>query len=278
MATGDKKAVLMEEQKGKPLGVAGLGADGKLAQMPELSDLGVTHTAPQVDDAVSRALPGGAIETALSNKMDVIRGFSALGPAYNVQTPIDTIVAAIPDNTVFVADVVVTAGSVYPAIYGVLVINKVRANRVSLDFTSNEAVGSTTYNRRWIGQSNSGAFGGWCIIPTAAPPEWILAPLATGWTHFNTADGLKCGRDGSGHGWIRGGVYPTSLSVGVACCTLPPGYRPNTQQWVDTVSSAGVARTFRISTEGNVALLYGPTTLQPGEGILFKTASWPLAT
>lgn len=94
-----------------------------------------------------------------------------LGTSFNSDTPIATIIAAMPDNTGLKADInTVDTGSsgttIYPAVYGVLSIYKIRSNRVEVEYASNVATGGKEYNKRWIGQYNSGVFGGFVEVYT----------------------------------------------------------------------------------------------------------------
>ena len=95
-----------------------------------------------------------------------------LGKAFDVTTPIETIIKAMPDNTGFIGDVNSYGKEVqiYPAVYGILSIYKIRENRVMVEYVSNIANGVEGYNRRWVGQYNAGAFGGFKEVFTEAHP------------------------------------------------------------------------------------------------------------
>lgn len=102
-------------------------------------------------------------------------GFGALneeiGTSFDSDTPIETIIQAMPDNTGLKADInTVDAGdsgtTIYPAVYGILSIYKIRNNRVEVEYVSNVASGGKEYNQRWIGQYNVGKFGGFVQIYT----------------------------------------------------------------------------------------------------------------
>lgn len=97
----------------------------------------------------------------------------ALGTSFNPDTPIETIIAAMPDNTGLKADINThgvwqSETTIYPAVYGILSIYKIRNNRVEVEYVSNAETGGTEYNKRWIGQYNAGAFGGFVEVYTKA--------------------------------------------------------------------------------------------------------------
>lgn len=105
----------------------------------------------------------------------IYNGFAALNEAigtnFNPDTPIETIIAAMPDNTGLKADINTndvghSGTSIYPAVYGVLSVYKIRSNRVEVEYVSNTAIGGNEYNKRWIGQYNGGVFGGFVEVYT----------------------------------------------------------------------------------------------------------------
>lgn len=105
---------------------------------------------------------------------------TAMGTSYDATTSIETIIQSLPDNTGLIADINThdkhgTGVELYPAVYGILTIYKIRENRVSVEYVSNEAKNSTRYNRRWVGQYNDGVFGGFKQVFTEDNPlpiEW----------------------------------------------------------------------------------------------------------
>lgn len=94
--------------------------------------------------------------------MPVIQGISTLNSSFNDTTPIQDIIDTMPDKSMLIHDVAAgTSANIYPAIYGTLMIYKLRVNRVVAQFASNlssDVVGNT---RLWFGQSNAGSFMGW---------------------------------------------------------------------------------------------------------------------
>jgi hypothetical protein len=98
----------------------------------------------------------------------------ALGTSFDVTTPVETIIQAMPNNTGFIGDInAVDKGETsYPndAAYGTVSIYKIRENRVMTEYVSNIAEGIKGYNRRWVGQYNAGKFGGFKEVFTEAYP------------------------------------------------------------------------------------------------------------
>lgn len=95
-----------------------------------------------------------------------------LGKAFDVTTPIETIIQAMPDNTGLIGDVNSYGKEVqiYPVVYGTLCIYKIRENRVIVEYVSNIAEGVAGYNKRWVGQYTAGKFGGFKEVFTEASP------------------------------------------------------------------------------------------------------------
>ena len=95
-----------------------------------------------------------------------------LGTAFDVTTPIETIIQAMPDNTGLIGDVnsYDKEVQIYPVVYGTLYIYKIRANRVIVEYVSNISEGIKGYNKRWVGQYNAGVFGGFKEVFTEAHP------------------------------------------------------------------------------------------------------------
>lgn len=93
-----------------------------------------------------------------------------LGTSFNIATPIEDIIQAMPNATGLKADINTVDGSItsdtdiYPCVYGMLSIYKMRDNRVEVEYVSNTAVDSSDYNKRWIGQYNAGVFGGFIEV------------------------------------------------------------------------------------------------------------------
>lgn len=106
--------------------------------------------------------------------LKIYRSFSALntelGTAFSSASAINDIIAAMPDNTGLVADIAASSIDIYPVHYGILEIYKIRANRVKLEFVSNDSVDSPKYGYRWIGQSTGGVFSGWDRVYTEDNP------------------------------------------------------------------------------------------------------------
>ena len=96
----------------------------------------------------------------------------ALGTNFDVTTPIETIIQAMPDNTGLIGDVnsYDKEVQIYPVVYGTLCIYKIRANRVIVEYVSNISEGIKGYNKRWVGQYTAGAFGGFKEVFTEAHP------------------------------------------------------------------------------------------------------------
>ena len=95
----------------------------------------------------------------------------ALGTSFDSDTPIETIIEAMSDNTGLKADINTndvghSGTTIYPAVYGILSIYKIRSNRVEVEYVSNTASGGIEHNKRWIGQYNSGEFGGFVQVYT----------------------------------------------------------------------------------------------------------------
>ena len=96
---------------------------------------------------------------------------NALGTNFDSDTPIETIIGAMPDNTGLKADINThdvghSGTTIYPVVYGILSIYKIRSNRVEVEYVSNTAAGGIEHNKRWIGQYNSGVFGGFVQVYT----------------------------------------------------------------------------------------------------------------
>ena len=96
----------------------------------------------------------------------------ALSTNFDVTTPIETIIQAMPDNTGLIGDVnsYDKEVQIYPVVYGTLCIYKIRENRVIVEYVSNIAEGVAGYNKRWVGQYTAGAFGGFKEVFTEAYP------------------------------------------------------------------------------------------------------------
>ena len=115
------------------------------------------------------------VTAAQVGSLKIYNGFGALnkeiGISFDSDTPIETIIQAMPDNTglkadINTADVGHSGTTIYPAVYGILSIYKIRDNRVEVEYVSNTATGGKEYNKRWIGQYNSGVFGGFVQVYT----------------------------------------------------------------------------------------------------------------
>ena len=93
---------------------------------------------------------------------------SKLGTNFDLLTPVNDIIKAMPAGTGVIADIADSYGvSEYPAPYGILSIYKMRDNRVSVEFMSSASQAMSDYNERWIGQHNSETFGGFCRVLTS---------------------------------------------------------------------------------------------------------------
>ena len=93
-----------------------------------------------------------------------------LGTSVSVITPIESIVGLLPDNTGLKADISASDTSIYPAVYGVLTIYKIRANRIEIEYVSNTNPRDPDYNARWVAQYADNRFGGFTKVFTKAFP------------------------------------------------------------------------------------------------------------
>lgn len=93
-----------------------------------------------------------------------------LGTSFSVTTSIENIITALPDNTGLKADIVASDTSIYPAVYGILTIYKMRANRVEIEYVSHVNSNHYDYNARWVGQYADNTFGGFVRVFTKEHP------------------------------------------------------------------------------------------------------------
>lgn len=88
-----------------------------------------------------------------------------LGTNFDSNTPVETIINAMPLETGLVADIIVN--EIYPSEYGLLTIYKIRPNRVNVEFLSSSTSEQNEYNERWVGQYNTNTFGGFQRVFTS---------------------------------------------------------------------------------------------------------------
>lgn len=93
-----------------------------------------------------------------------------LGTSFDATTPITNIIQAMPDNTGLTADISAVNTDIYPTVYGILTIYKIRENRVAVEYVSLASYTHGDYNKRWVGQYTAGVFGGFKLVFTEATP------------------------------------------------------------------------------------------------------------
>ena len=102
----------------------------------------------------------------LDRTMKMYKSLAEISSGFTIETPINTIIPSMANNSGLIVDIVNANNTVYPTQNGTLYIYKIRADRVQLEFVSNEGIGNKHYNKRWVGQSNTGVFGGWNDVYT----------------------------------------------------------------------------------------------------------------
>lgn len=137
----------------------------------------------KIDDFAGRTDNPHGVTAEQTGSLKIYHSFNAinkaLGTSFDYTTPIETLIQAMPDNTGLKADISAPdTTDIYPTIYGMLTIYKIRANRVEIEFVSNTNSANPSYNKRWIGQYADGKFGGFVQVLTdqnLPTPEQIKA-------------------------------------------------------------------------------------------------------
>lgn len=128
----------------------------------------------KIDEFASRIDNPHSVTAEQVKSLKMYSSFGAmnteLGTSISVTTPIEDIITALPDNTGLKADIGASDTNIYPAIYGILTIYKIRANRVEIEFVSHVNSNHYDYNARWVGQYADNTFGGFVRVFTKEHP------------------------------------------------------------------------------------------------------------
>lgn len=166
------------------------------------------HTGPQIDSGVARALPGGAIDLSLSNKVDKACGLPSGTDLNDVVDPNEYVCEF--DDSYLNFPVVTNAYS--------LSVHKITSYALYQIFRPFHV--DTIYFRR----KYSGGWHDWLQIATSTPPTEYDLPLASGWSgtlkYFKTQENVCI---------VTGALTKDSqFSTFEVFGALPAGYKPAT--------------------------------------------------